>query len=101
MKPLRARADLQDYRNQIYIGHLYDVTVFDLLNATGDTTFLFAHGSIDALDRIPAGAMYRSGDYTEQRSCERGRTLAELEEEAREIEEILAQMKALEEEEDV
>ena len=94
MKVRRARADLQEYRNRTYIGHLYDDRVFDLLNEGEDTTFLFAQGSIDALDWIPAGAMYRSGDYIEQRSCERGRTLAELEEEAREVEEIIAEILA-------
>lgn len=94
MKARRARADLQEYRNQIYIGHLYDDRVFDLLNKGEDTTFLFAQGSIDALDWIPAGAMYRSGDYIEQRSCERGRTLAELEEEAREVEKTVTALLA-------
>lgn len=86
MKALRGTNDMQVYSNQAYIGWLLDDEVFDILNCGDGNDFLYKQGALDANDFIPAGSMYNDGKYYDQTTCERGRTLAEVEEENNYIE---------------
>lgn len=82
MKPVkcrRMREDMQDYKNQMYIGCDLDENRFDLLNENsgGDETFLY-NGGMDAPDFIPTGSMKNIDDrYYDRSICERGVSLAQ------------------------
>lgn len=80
MKLRRVRSDLQDYYNDSYIGSLLDETVFDALNGSGDVTFLYRHGAMDAPDFIPAGSMKCNPCGWDRSTIERGLTLAQTQE---------------------
>lgn len=83
LKSRRARDDLQDYRNQAYIAHLFDERVFDIQNSDddGDGYFMFVNGAPDAPDYMPAGSMKSiGGGYYDRSICERGVSLAQQQE---------------------
>lgn len=78
LKARRARCDLQDYRNAAYIAADLDERVFDMLNEGDDTSFLYRHGALDALDILPAGSMTSSdGGLYDRATVTRGVSLLE------------------------
>jgi hypothetical protein len=91
-----ARFPLQHYRNRDYVLHMVDDRYFDALNPGGHPTINLAFtGCIDALDNMPAGGMEGEGRFYDQIECERGVSLAELQERAAFLDSLLAELDQL------
>jgi hypothetical protein len=92
----RMRHPMQDYYNRNYIGGLVDEQWFDIQN-TGcleGPFFCHAIGCLDALDNIPAGSMVSiAGGWYDASFCERGTTLAEIEEREEFIQKLFNEMR--------
>ncbi len=89
-KSRRLSEDLQVYRNGVYIAHLLDDGVFDALNASPHTDFLYRSGALDAPELIPAGSMRTvTSGWHDMSFVERGVSLQEALESDRIAEEII------------
>lgn len=77
------RHPMQCYWNRDYLGGLVDDQWFDIQNTGRLDGPFFCHaiGCLDALDNIPAGSMVNvESRWYDASYCERGSTLAEVQE---------------------
>jgi hypothetical protein len=77
-KARRVREDMQDYRNQRYIGASLDNGYFEAL--LGHVDILYHHGAMDAPTVIPAGSMKGFFGGFDRSTVERGVDLVEQQE---------------------
>jgi hypothetical protein len=77
-KARRMREDMQDYRNQRYIGAVLDDSYFEAHIEHVD--ILYHHGAMDALTFMPAGSMKEFCGGFDRSTVERGVDLVEQQE---------------------